>query len=170
MILNRFYRYIFSVQLVTLGLFTNAAAKPRIIPLRTSINVSSRSTDIRRSLSIKSTNGTTAYILSLEPDFDIGHHLLTLELVLRRPRDSADAPNLLDSTGRRHGLQAYDFAANDLSQGVRKSAFGQTRTVTLTGLGLVVRIDLIKASVSPISAGKYQIDELEMKIEVSSNP
>src|SRR5438477_12399369 len=97
-ILNRLYRYIFSVQLVTLGLFTNAAAKPRIIPLRTSINVSSRSADIRRSVSIKSTNGTTAYILSLEPDFDIGHHLLTLELVLRRPRDSADV--LIFSTQR----------------------------------------------------------------------
>ena len=84
---------------------------------------------------------------------------MTLELVLRRPGDDTDASNLLDRTGRRHGLQAYDFAADDLAQGVRKSAFGEKRTVPLEDLGLVVRFTISKAVVSLISARNYKLDE-----------
>jgi hypothetical protein len=96
---------------------------------------------------------------------------VTLELVLRHPSDKTDAPNLLDPTGSRHGLQAYDFAADDLAQGVQKSAFGEKRTVSLKKSGLVVRIAVSKATVSPISAGNYQLDALDLQIEVdNSNP
>jgi hypothetical protein len=107
----------------------------------------------------------------LEPDLDVGHHVVTLELVLRRPGAKPDAPNLFDPTGKRHGLQAYDFAADDLAPGVQKAAFGAKRTVSLKSLGLVVRMDVSKATVSPVSAGNYQLDALELQIEVdNSNP
>jgi hypothetical protein len=117
---------------------------------------------------VKASDGSTVYVLALEPDFDVEHHAVTLELVLRHSGDKTDAPNLLDPTGRRHGLQAYDFAANDLARGVQKSAFGEKRTVSLKSLGLVVRIVVSKASVSPISAGNYQLDALDLQVEVDN--
>jgi len=172
MITNRLCRFIFAVSLLAaLSLVSSAAAKPPIVPLRTSVTFSSQSTGNRWSVPIRSTDGGTVYILSLEPDFDVGHHIVTLELVLRHPSDKTDAPNLLDPTGSRHGLQAYDFAADDLAQGVQKSAFGEKRTVSLKKSGLVVRIAVSKATVSPISAGNYQLDALDLQIEVdNSNP
>jgi hypothetical protein len=168
---DRLCRYFFVLCLATPGLFSNAVAKPRIIPLQTSVAFSSHSPESRWSVPIKSTDGSTVYVLSLEPGFDSGHHTVTLELVLRHSGDKTDAPNLLDPTGRRHGLQAYDFAANDLAQGVQKSAFGDKRTVSLKSLGLVLRIAVSKAVVSPISAGNYQLDALDLQIEVDNvNP
>jgi hypothetical protein len=96
---------------------------------------------------------------------------VTLELVLRRSADKSDAPNLLDPTGSRHGLQAYDFAADDLAQGVQKSAFGEMRTVPVKSLGLVLRIAISKAAVSTISAGNHQLDALDLQVEVDNlNP
>lgn len=153
------------------GLFLSPTAKERIVPLHTSVAFSSEAPGNRWSVPIKSTDGSLAYILSLEPDFDVEQHVVTLELVLRHPRDKANAPNLLDPTGRRHGLQSYDFAASDLARGVQKSAFGEKRTVSLKNLGLLVRIDVLKAEVSPVSAGNFQLDALELQIEVdNSNP
>lgn len=170
--IDRMWRFIFTVPLVAaLSLISNAAAKPRIIPLRTSVAFSAQVAESRWSVPIKSTDGSTLYVLSLEPDFDAGHHIVTLELVLRRPGDKTHAANLFDPTGRRHGLQAYDFAAGDLADGVEKSAFGEKRTVSLKSLGLVVRIGVSKATVGPISPGAYQVDALDLQVEVdNSNP
>ena len=171
MLISRLWRYLISVVALTaLSLLcnANATAKPQIARLRATATFSSQSPESRWSVPIKSTDGNTAYVLSLEPDFDAGHHVVTLELVLRKPGDNADAHNLLDPTARRHGLQAYDFAANDLAQGVQKSAFGEKRTVSLKSLGLVVRISVSKAAVSPISAGNYQLDALDLQIEVDN--
>ena len=54
---------------------------------------------------------------------------------------------------------------------MQKSAFGEKRTVSLKGLGLVVQITVSKATVSPISTGSHQIDELDLQIEVENlNP
>lgn len=164
---------IFAAPLTALSLLcnANAVARPRIVPLRATATFSSQSPENRWSVPIKSTDGGSVYVLSLEPDFDVGHHIVTLELVLRHSGDKTDAPNLLDPTGKRHGLQAYDFAADDLAQGVQKSAFGEKRTVFLKSLGLVVRIDVSKAMVRPISAGNYQLDALDLQIKVDNpNP
>ena len=168
---DRFCRHCITTFLLVLSLLPSAAARPEITPLRTSAVFSAQSPENRWSVPIKSPDGKTAYVLSLEPDFDVGHHVVTLELVLRRPGAKPDAPNLFDPTGKRHGLQTYDFAADDLAQGVQKSAFGEKRTVSLKSLGLVARIDVSKATVSPVSAGNYQLDALELQIEVDNlNP
>jgi hypothetical protein len=168
---NRFCRRILATFFVTIALLPVVAAKPRIVPLQTSVRFSTQASENHWSVPIKSTDGSTAYVLSLDPDFDVGHHIVALELVLRHSADKSDAPNLLDPTGNRHGLQAYDFAADDLAQGVRKSAFGEKRTVPLKSLGLVVRIAVSKAAVSPISAGNHQLDALDLQIEVDNlNP
>jgi hypothetical protein len=163
-------RHLLRFFLAVLVSVSTAVAQPRIVPLRTSVAFSSQPSEKHWSTPIKSADGGTAYILSLEPDFDVGRHLTVLELALRDPGDKADSRNLLDPTGKRHGLQAYDFAASDLAEGVQKSAFGEKRTVSLKSLGLVVRIAVLKASVSPISAGNYQLDTLDLQIEVENAP
>ncbi|HXN19049.1 MAG TPA: hypothetical protein VN875_11995 [Candidatus Binatus sp.] len=64
-------------------------------------------------------------MLGLAPEFDAGRHVVTLALALHRTGENTDAPNLLQPTGRSHGLRAYDFAADDLAHGVKKAAFAR---------------------------------------------
>src|SRR5208337_2478968 len=166
---DRLWRLVLAVQLVAvLSLVSNAAANPRIVPLRTSASFSTRYAENRWSVPIKSTDGRTVYVLSLVPELDVGNHITELELVLRRSNARNNAPNLLDPTGIWHGLQACDFPGRDLAQGIQKTAFGEKRTIHLNRLELVVRIAVLKVTVSPISAGDYQIDALDLQIEVDN--
>lgn len=169
MVSDSMCRPVLCLSLLVLGFLCRAGTKTQIIPLRTNATYPTRSAETRWSVPIKSVGGETLYVLSLEPDFDVGHRVLTLELALRHPSDKPDAPNLLDPTGRRHGLQPYDFAASDLAHGIDNSAFGRKRTVRLKTLGLVVRITVSKTAVRPISAGNYQLDALELQIEVDNS-
>jgi hypothetical protein len=162
-------RYFLAVSLATLSLLSSAAAKPRIVPLRTSVSISSQSSESRWSVPIKSADGNTAYVLSLEPDFSVGHHLAALTVVLHHSGDKAVAANLLNPTGIWHGIQPCDFVANDLAQGAQKSVFGDKRTLLSKSLGLVVHIAVSKAVVSPISAANYQIDSLGLQIEIDNS-
>ncbi len=166
---NRICQHMLATLFVSIALFPNAAAKTKIVPLQTSVSLSTRVPKNRRTAAIKTTDGSVAYVLSLEPDFDVGHHVVTLELVLRRAADKSDAPNLLDPTGSRHGLQAYDFAASDLAQEAQKSVFGKKRTVRLQELQLVLLITVSNAVVSPVSNGGYQIDALDLRIKVDNS-
>ena len=169
-IIDRIWRFIFDVALVAaLSLISNATVKPQIVPLRTSLTFSAQSAENRLSIPIKSTDGKTVYILSLEPDFDVGHHIVVLELVLRRPHDKTASPNRLDPTGMWHGYQPYIFGGRDFTQGVKKSLYGEKRTVSLNNLGLMVRITVSKATVSPVSGDDYQFDALELQIEVDNS-
>lgn len=166
---NRIWQQMLATLLATILPFANAAAQPRIVPLQTSAKFSTHVPKSRWTASIKSTDGSPAYVLSLEPDFDVAHHVVTLELVLRRAADQSNAPNLLDPTGGRHGLQAYDFAASDFARGVQKSEFGQNRTVRLQDLGLVMQITVSNVTVSPISNSGYQIEGLDLRIKVANS-
>lgn len=168
---NRLSRSIFAVSLATLSLLSDAAAKPRIIPVRTSVSFSSHSSENRWSLPVKSTDGSTVYVLSLDPEFSAGHHLTALTLGLRHFGDKLDAPNLLDPTGVWHGIQPCDFVANDFANGIQKSVFGEKRILPLKNLGLVVKIIVSNAIVSLISNDNYQLDGLDLQLEVdNSNP
>jgi hypothetical protein len=89
--------------------------------------------------------------------------------VLHHFGDKADAPNLLDPPGIWHGLQPCDFVANDLAQGAQKSVFGEKRTILPKNSGLVVRIVVSSATVSPISAGNYQLETLDLRVEVDNS-
>ena len=165
---GRLARHSITAFLVILSLPPLAMATPKITPLKTNATFSARFPESRWSAPIQASDGRVAYVLSLEPDFDVDHHVVTLELVLRRAGAQRDAPNLLDPTRKRHGLQAYDFAANDLVNGAQKSAYGENRTVLLKSLGLMVQIDVAKAVVSRASAGTYQVDALELQIRVDN--
>jgi hypothetical protein len=163
-------RGIFALSLVTTPSFlSNAAANPRIVPLRTNAAFSSESAKNHWIVRIKTTDGRAAYVLSLEPDYEVGNHLAVLNLVLHHSGDKPDAPNLLDPTGIWHGIQPCDFVANDLALGAQKSAFGANRTILVKNLGLTVRITVAKARVSPTSAGNYQLDALDLQIEVNNS-
>lgn len=168
---NRWSHNLLAISLAAVTALPNAPVKHRIVPLRTTAVLSAQSLDNRWSRSITFADGTAAYILSLEADFDRGHHPITAELMLRHADEKTGASNLLDPTGKRHGLQAYDFPADDLAEGAQKSVFGKERMMSLKNLGLVIRITILKAAVSPISGGHHQLDALELQIEVdNSNP
>ena len=121
------------------------------------------------SIPIKSSDGHTVYTLSFDhPFLWVGGQLEGVDLVLQRPHDKADAPNLLEPPGNWHGLQAYMFAADDLAKGGQHLAFGEKRTITVNKLGLIVRIVVLNAKVSPISSEDFQLDSLNLKIEVDN--
>jgi hypothetical protein len=168
---NRLFRPIFVISLTTVCGPCNAAAGPPIIPVRTTLYFSLHSSEHRWSFPIKTTNGSTAYILSLEKDYSVGNHLAGVTLVLHRFADKPDAQNLLDPPGTWHGIQPCDFVANDLAHGIQKSVFGEKRTIPRKDLRLVVRISTSSATVSPASNGDYQLDAITLIIEIdNSNP
>jgi hypothetical protein len=145
-----------------------AGTNTRIFPLQTSATFSFTSRETRWSVPIKAQDGSAAYFLSLEPDFDTGHHVVTLELVLRQAGKGRKGPNLFDPTGRLHGLQAWHFNADDLAHGVEKSAYGNIRTVPLKSLDLKVRVVVSDATVSPISSGRYELEAIHLQIDVAN--
>jgi hypothetical protein len=173
LLLDRDCRVIFvGVALSALCAFSCAATKPRIIPLQTNISFSSaQSAQSHWSVPIKSTDGRTVYVLSLEPDvYRAGdQHLEALDLALRRPHDKANGPNLLAAIRNWHGVQNFMFPAWDFTQGVRKSIYGEKRTILVKNLGLVVHIAVLKAVVSP-SGRNYQLDALDIHIDVDNAP
>jgi hypothetical protein len=160
--------YALLLALLVLCPLANAAANPRIVPLQTSAAFFSAVPENRWSVLIRATDGRIAYVLSLEPEFDIGNHLVTLELVLRRSGDKANATNLLAPNERWHGLQPWMFNANDLASGPQKSGFGNTRSLSLKRLGLMLKMDISDAAVSPISSGSYQLDAIHLQVEIEN--
>jgi hypothetical protein len=132
---------------------------------------SAKSALSQRSVPIKSTDGHTIYVLSLEPDFDERHRVVTLEVVLRLAHDKGEAQNLLAPTGVWHGYQPYMFAGSDFALGPDKSVFGPRRTISVQRLGLVVRIVVSGVKVSPTSGIPgldEQLDSLDLQIEVDN--
>jgi hypothetical protein len=169
---HRFLRFIFALALTpALALTSSAAASPRIIPLRTSMAFSAGSGQSRWSFPIKSTDGRTVYVLSLEPDEVFRaepHRAEGLVLRLQRRRDKSEAPNLLAAIRNWHGMQDFMFPARDFKQGVKSSLYGEDRTIYVKNLGLVVQIKVSKATAHAISANGYLLDTLELKIEVDN--
>jgi hypothetical protein len=156
--------YASAIVFIVAALFANAAAVSQGVSLQETATFSSKLPENHWAVPVKSTDGQTLYILSLEPDFDIWHHVVTVELVLRYPDAKADSSNLLDATGKLHGLQRFHFAAADFAQGVGKSVFGRRRTIVLKELGLIVEMTVLKADVTPTPSGSYQIDKLEVHV------
>ena len=153
--------------LLTLVLSAATSWASFVVPLRTNATFTAQQPQQRWSLPIHASDGHVAYILSLEPDFDVGGHVVTVELVMRRAGAKADAPDLI--RGKLHGLQPLDFAANDLAHGAKNSVFGEQRTMSLTKLGLLLRVTVTDVTVSPNpTMGGYQLDTLGVHIEVDN--
>lgn len=111
--------------------------------------------------------------LSLVPEFDVGKHVVVLELVLQRPDKKGDDSNLLDSTGKLHGYQPYFFAASDFARGAQKSAYGELRVIDVHRLGMEMRITVAEVSVeqitpSPSQGPGYEFENLTLEITTQS--
>lgn len=114
------------------------------------------------------------YRFRLIPERDVAGNVVVVELAL----EPADAPraskeNLLDPSGRLHGLQAWTFAASDLAHGPAKSAYGPVRTVNLLELGMVVKIDVERARVArtdatPAFPADYRFTDLAVRVDAAS--
>jgi len=150
------------------GVVSIAATSMSIVPLRTSARITPQSIGSRWSVPVKSSKGHVAYILSLEPEVDVGNHLVSAELVLRPAGENAAKANLLEPSGNWHGLQPYMFPANGFATGVAKAPFGETRKLTLKNLGVQVQVTITEAKVTPISSDGYQLDSLSLDIELSN--
>src|ERR1700687_3442041 len=94
-----------------LGMLSIAAATTTIVPLRTAARLTTQSSESRWSVPVQSSNGQVAYALSLQPEIDVGNHLVSAELVLRPAGNNAATSNLLQPRGNWHGLQPYMFPA-----------------------------------------------------------
>lgn len=121
---------------------------------------------------LKAPSGVT-YQLSLVPELDVKKHVVVLDLLLQKPGQTEDDPNLLDSTGKLHGYQPYVFAASDFAGGIQKSAYGESRVIDLPKLGMQMRVKVADAHVESASAGSsqglgYQFDDLTLEITTQS--
>jgi len=117
---------------------------------------------------IDHTTGEKAYILSLEPEYDVNKRLLGVELTLRHAGQPNNAPNLLNPTGNWHGLQAFDFNADDLVNGVSKSAFGARRAIPLEAIHIVLEVTILNAKVERAKNGIREINELKLSVAVKN--
>ena len=153
------------VLVVVLSVVSGWAAAP-LVRSSFSATFTAQHPEQRWSVPIKDTDGHVLYVLSLEPAFDVDGHVVTVELVMRRAGAKPDSPNLL--RGNLHLLQPIDFAASDLAHGVKNSAFGEKRTLSLPQFGLVLRIAVTGATVSLGSVAGYQLESLNLQIEVDA--
>jgi len=143
-----------------------ASAADRIVPVRERVFLSSHPRWSRWSVPVRAADGATIYLLALEPRFDRRRRVTAVALTLRYPGDGAEAPNLLAPTGNWHGLQPFDFPASDLAHGAEQAAFGRTRKIFASRVGLVLRIALLEAGVKPIPKGEFELEKLSLSIEI----
>jgi len=110
------------------------------------------------------------YVLFLEPQVDVGNHIIGIDLLLRDAKKPKVDENLLNPPGPWHGLQPYSFMAIDLLHGAGGSAFGAHRTVRVRRRRLDVGIQILEVRVSALSNGGYQVDELKLSVQVDNVP
>ena len=167
--LDRYFRFILAIVVgLTLQGASSAESNPRVIPFHKAVLISAQTAKEPWSIPITSSEGKTVYFLSYTPEYWVGGQLEGIDVLLRRAGAGADGANLLAPVKNWHGMQAYIFAASDLAQGRQKSAYGKERAIPIKNLGLVVRINIVNALVSPISVSEFQLDRLEMQIEIDN--
>ncbi len=124
------------------------SAVPTIVPLSVSVHFSREEADHPWSQYVMTPAGKPVYILSLRPDYAVGHRLTAVSLVLHHVGDQRDDRNLLSPPGNWHGIQPYVFSAFDLRNGVDRTVFGPIRKIAIAELSLTVIIELKRAKVS----------------------
>ena len=167
-------RYLLSVLLaLRLCAVLGAGSKPRIVPLEMRVVFSTaKLAQGPWSVPIKSADGHTVYILSVEPEFlnPESAGMAELDLVLRRSHDKPDAENLLAPEGNWHGVQSFMFPSWDFKDGIKGSVYGEKRTISAERAGLTVEVTVLEAKVRRLSDGDYLFDELDLRIDVYNEP
>jgi hypothetical protein len=150
-----------------------ARAIMRITPLTVTLHWSVAAPN-PAAVSVKLSDGTTAYLLWLEPVRDADGRLSTLELVLRpKARSSKVIENLLAPPGNRHGYQLFMFGARDFAEGIARSAYGATRDFDNAQTPLRVKATVTKVSVVPTgpqSVLAFGFATLELRVEIDNPP
>jgi hypothetical protein len=110
------------------------------------------------------------YILSLEPDLDVGRHVIGVDLVLRDADEPKTNENLLSPAKNWHGLQPYNFVASDLLSGADRSVFGARRSIKITSRELDIEIQIVDVKLTALPDGTREIDELKLAVSANNLP
>jgi hypothetical protein len=163
-------RWLMCCVLPILSLTPANATPTQIVPLHTTLTFSSQHPKGPNPVPVKSTDGKTVYFLSLRIEPDVKNNPVGIDLVLLHTRASSDDVNLLDPTGKWHGIQPYIFPASDFAQGAEKSIYGEKRIIRLKHLGLELQITVSNVAVTPNSTpySEYQFDALTLQINVDN--
>lgn len=145
-----------------------APAADRIVPLHERVFLAGHPRWSSWSVPIQAADGSTQYVLSLEPQASARHRVTAVTLALRFPGEGKEAANLLAPPGGARGLQPYSFSANDLAQGVEQSTLGKSRRIFASRVNLVLRATLLEAGVKPLSKGQFELDKLSVQIDVDN--
>jgi hypothetical protein len=152
-------------------LLLSARASAQVVPTKGALEFSAASDQVSV-LSINALRGGTAYVLTLRPEKNFYGVLDHIELVMRRPRARADAPNLLEPPYRWHGWQEYDFNGIDFTQGLEHLLGGVTRTIHIKNRKLNVRFTVAHVAVHPAPnegiPNDYAFDKLVLNVEVNN--
>jgi hypothetical protein len=143
---------------------------PPIAPKQVQAEFSRRPSSETWTEYIYSTGGTKLYVLSLERELDAGKHIADIDLVLRDVDKRGSVENLLSPPRPWHGLQPYNFAADDLSQGATKSAFGAKRTIVVRSRNLVLSIEVVDVKVSGMPGKTHELRKLKLSVSVENLP
>ena len=112
-----------------------------------------------------------AYRFRLDPERDVEGNVIVVELVMQGASGSSHKSNLLDATGRRHGMQKWFFAASDLAHGAQRSVYGDARTIDLRKLGITVEAKVVGVRVKPTPATRgmpagYRFTDFTLEVRV----
>jgi hypothetical protein len=80
-----------------------------------------------------------------------GNEVYGYDVVMARAGRSFQR-NLLDPTGRLHGVQPWQFYAPDFARGPATSTYGGVRTIDRPNLGLSVRLEVVRSVVETAPA------------------
>ena len=111
------------------------------------------------------------YWFRLSPDRDVDGNDIVVELVMQGTSSSSRKANLLDATGRLHGMQKWTFAASDLANGAQRSVYGTARAIDLPKLGITVEATVARVGVKPTPAtagmpAGYRFTDLTLEVRV----
>src|ERR1700691_3397146 len=110
------------------------------------------------------------YVLSLEPEVDVGKHVIGVDLFLRYAGEPKPGENLLSPAGNWQGLQPYNFVGSDLLHGSDRSVFGASRSIKVTSRELNIVIQILDVKVRTLSNGTQEIDDLKLSVSADNLP
>jgi len=152
------------------------AAQPNITPYqaevffsRTALNSASPPNDfVGKPVwtdQIREPSGRPLYDISLEPQFDVRHYLVSLWLVLK----DVDKPTEKNLLWCDMGLEPFMFVARLSTHGPTDSVYGRTRTIPSCAGNIIIKASIVDAEVSTIpDSDDFQWDVLHLSISAQS--
>jgi hypothetical protein len=148
-----------------------AYAAPPIAPLNVTLHWTAAG-PVSQPVPVRLVDGTTAYLLWIEPEKDADGRIATLNLVLRSKAPGQNA-NLLAPAGNWHGYQLFMFGARDFFEGIDRSAYGATRNFVNIQRPLRVKATVSNVIVAPTGPNgilAYGFISLDLVVEIDNTP